>query len=490
MASQHAEKINSEFKKFFDNSDLKYKSYVLQGHKDKIETLKRLLDKHDITYGHASTETVSGFNYATASKGSIKTTENDLVVSTDQSKGKMIKVLFEPQTKLKDSVTYDNTAWSIPYAYGLQGIASEKLIKSNPVKELTLNNQINKTATGYIVRWNHLKDAAFLAHLLKQNIKIRFTEKPLKAEGKAFDRGALIIIRGDNKKIMNFDDLLLNAANEFGRELHPIQSGFSSSGPDFGSPDIKLVHKQKIVMLSGEGVSSTSYGALWHFFEKNLNYPIISINTDDFSKTDLNKYHVLIIPDGNYKTILNEKGLEKVQSWVKKGGKVIAISDAVSAFGNKEGLNLKTNKTEDEVKKEKDTINLISYGDREREAIKKEISGAIFKTKVDHTHPMAFGYTNTYFTFKTGSSSYKLLGDNNFNISYFNDNPSKASGFAGSDALKELKNSLVFGEERHGKGSIIYMVDDVMYRSFWENGKLFLVNAIFFVNSDAFSYQH
>jgi hypothetical protein len=490
MASKNAKKINSEFKKFFNNSSLKYKSYVLQGHKDKIESLKSLLDKHDITYGKASPETVSGFNYANAAKGSIKTTENDLVVSTNQPKGKMVKVLFEPQTKLKDSVTYDNTAWSIPYAYGLQAIASEKLIKSNPFKEIAINNQINKTATGYVVSWNHLKDAEFLAHLLKQNIKIRFTEKPLKAEGKVFDRGALIIIRGDNKKIMNFDDLLLNAANEFKRELHPIQSGFSTSGPDFGSPDIKLVNKQKIAMLSGEGVSSTSYGALWHFFEKNLNYPVISINTDDFSKTDLNKYHVLIFPDGNYRSILNEKGLEKVQSWVKKGGKVIAISDAVSAFANKEGLNLKTSKTEDEVKKEKDTINLISYGDREREAIKNQISGAIFKTTLDNTHPMGFGYSDSYFTFKTGSSSYKLLGDNNYNISYLNKIPEKVSGFAGSDAVKELKNSLVFGEERLGKGSIIYMVDEVMYRSFWENGKLFLVNAIFFVNSDAFSYQN
>tara|TARA_R110000868_G_scaffold12619_2_gene59955 strand:- start:6775 stop:9288 length:2514 start_codon:yes stop_codon:yes gene_type:complete len=490
MASKHAEKINTEFKKFFDNSSLKYKSYVLQGPKDKIESLKSLLDKHDIKYGNASPETISGFNYANAAKGSIKTSENDLVVSTNQPKGKMVKVLFEPQTKLKDSVTYDNTAWSIPYAYGLQAIASEKLVKSNPVKEIALNNQINKTATGYIVNWNHLKDAAFLAHVLKQNIKIRFTEKPLKAEGKSFNRGSLIIIRGDNKKITDFDNILLKAATEFNRELHPIQSGFSASGPDFGSPDIKLVNKQKIAMLSGEGVSSGSYGALWHFFEKQLNYPIVSINTDDFSGIDLNKYHVLIMPNGNYKSLLNEKGLEKVQSWVKKGGKVIAISDAVSAFANKEGLNIKTSKTEDEVKKEKDTINLISYGDREREAIKKQVSGAIFKAKIDNTHPLAFGYGDNYFTFKLGSGSYKLLSGNNYNISYLSKTPEKVSGFAGSEAVKELKNSLVFGEERQGKGSIIYMVDDVMYRSFWENGKLFLVNAIFFVNSDAFSYEN
>ena len=50
-------------------------------------------------------------------------------------------------------------------------------------------------------------------------------------------------------------------------------------------------------------------------------------------------------------------------------------------------------------------------------------------------------------------------------------------------SIKGLNNSLVFGEERLGSGSVIYMVDNTMFRSFWENGKLFLVNAIFMVNN-------
>jgi hypothetical protein len=60
------------------------------------------------------------------------------------------------------------------------------------------------------------------------------------------------------------------------------------------------------------------------------------------------------------------------------------------------------------------------------------------------------------------------------------------SGFAGSEAMKKLSNTLIFGEDKMGRGSIIYMVDNTMFRSFWENGKLFLVNAIFFVNNNAF----
>ncbi|WP_034041170.1 M14 family metallopeptidase [Wocania ichthyoenteri] len=483
IASKNAEKLNIEFKKFFNNSNLKYKSYVLNGNSDKIESLKNLLDKHEITYGFAQSGKVSGYNYTTSSQGQINTSSNDLVVSTNQPKGKMVKVLFEPNTKLNDSITYDITAWSIPYAYGLNAIASKNLVRFNATKPTTtINNTISKTATGYIVKWNHLKDAEFLADLLKQNIKVRFTEKPLKTEEKSFNRGSLIIVRGDNKKVDNFDNIVLKSANTYNRELHAVQSGFSTSGPDFGSPEIKLVNKQKIAILSGKGTSSLNYGALWHFFEQQIHYPITSINTNNFSGLNLNKFDVLIIPSGNYKSILNEKGLEKLKSWVTKGGKVIAISNALKAFADKKGFKLKKNEIN---KKEKDTINLIPYANREREAIKNLISGAIFKTKVDNTHPMAFGYSNIYFSLKLGSSPYKLLSDNNFNVSYLDNNPTQVSGFAGSNTLKKLNNSLIFGEERIGKGSMIYMVDDVMFRSFWENGKLFLVNAIFFVNNNA-----
>jgi len=458
---------------------------VLQGNEDKIEALKSLLDKHEIKYGNASNGRVSGLKYSISSTGSINTTSNDLVVSTNQPKGKMVKVLFEPNAKLSDSLTYDITAWSLPYAYGLDAIASTSLVASNTSISKTISNIKNANATGYIVRWNSLKDAKFLADLLQQNIKIRFTEKPMVTDGQNFDRGSLIIVRGDNKKVENLDDLLVNTANKYNRKLKAVASGFSTSGPDFGSPDIKLVNKQKIAMLSGKGTSSLSYGALWHFFEQQLHYPITSINTENFSRIDLDKYNVLIMPSGNYSSTLNEDTMKKLQSWIKAGGKVIAIDRALRAFADKKGFGLKRNNADEDDKDEDDDKNLIPYAEREREYAKQMITGAIFKTKVDNTHPMAFGYTDTYYSLKLGNTSYSLL-DKGYNVAHIGNNPTKISGFAGSEAIKKLNNTLVFGEERLGSGSVIYMVDNPLFRSFWENGKLFLVNAIFFVNNNAF----
>ena len=47
-------------KKFFNNSALEYTRYVMQGDQDKIDSLKALLDRHEIKYGNATNGKVSG----------------------------------------------------------------------------------------------------------------------------------------------------------------------------------------------------------------------------------------------------------------------------------------------------------------------------------------------------------------------------------------------------------------------------------------------
>jgi hypothetical protein len=479
IASKNAKQLNSEFAKFFDNSNLKYKSYVVSGNEDKLNSLKTLLNKHEIAFENANGSKVSGYKYATGQQGSMNVDNKSLVVHTNQPKGKMVKVLFEPNAKLSDSLTYDITAWSVPYAYGLDAIASTTKVSSGKLAERKAL-QVLKDAYGFVSKWNSIDDAQFLADLLKNNIKVRFTEKPFTSNGSSFERGSLIITRGDNKHLKDFVGTLNTIAQKHVQTLTQINSGFSQTTPDIGSPDIKLINKQKVAVLSGEGTSSLSYGEIWHFFEQQLHYPLTSINTDNLGSTNLDKFNVLIIPNGYYGSVLSESNMKKLKDWVRSGGKVIAIDGALRNFAGKDGFALKYKDSEDETEDD----NLTPYADREREYSNNLITGAIFKAKVDHTHPMAFGYNDHYFTLKLGSSAYSIL-DSGYNVAHL-DNTKVYSGFAGKDALSNLNNTLVFGEERMGSGSFIYFVDNTLFRSFWENGKLFLVNSIFFVNNNAY----
>lgn len=484
IASKNAEKLNIEFKKYFANKNFKYKNYVLRGSSDKMEGLKTLLDKHEIRYGAAANGKISGYNYYDRKNGTLNTTTEDLVVSSNQPKGRMVQVLFEPNTKLADSITYDITAWSLPYAYGLDAIASNGVANTATVAKTFELNSKNTTATGYIFKWDHMKDAELLADLLKQNVKVRFSEKPFTSKNpeQSFDRGTLIIVRGDNKNIEDFDDVVTAAANKYRREAIAVSSGFSKSGPDFGSPDVKLVNKQRIALLSGNHTSSLGYGEVWHFFEQQLHYPVTSLNTNDFTQIDLDKYTVLVIPDGYYGSFFNKTNLEKLKIWIKKGGKVIAIDGALNIFADHKDFGLKRNTLKDSTTVK---TNLTPYAEREREDTNDLITGAIFKINADNTHPMAFGYGDSYFSLKSGSSAYSLLQDG-YNVAYLGKNPKNVSGFAGKNTLKNLEDSLIFGEERMGSGSIVYMADNTLFRNFWENGKLFFVNAVFLVNTNAF----
>ncbi len=113
----------------------KYKSYVLKGQEDHLRTLTKLLDQHQLNYSYGTGAMVKGFNYKSGKTGSLKTNSESIIISTNQTRGTLVKVLFEPNAKLSDSLTYDITAWSLPYAYGLDAIASESLINGTSKTE-------------------------------------------------------------------------------------------------------------------------------------------------------------------------------------------------------------------------------------------------------------------------------------------------------------------------------------------------------------------
>ena len=109
---------------------------------------------------------------------------------------------------------------------------------------------------------------------------------------------------------------------------------------------------------------------------------------------------------------------------------------------------------------------------------KESINGSIFKSNIDNTHPLGYSYSNNYYTLKRSSTAYELL-KKGVNVGYFSKDANHVSGYAGEKALEKIPNSLLFGVENKGRGKIVYMVDNPLFRSFWENGKMFFVNSVF-----------
>ena len=159
--------------------------------------------------------------------------------------------------------------------------------------------------------------------------------------------------------------------------------------------------------------------------------------------------------------------------WIEKGGNLIVIGSASESFAGNEVFGLKI-KDADTSNSEKE----ISYGDVERQQLSSIVNGAIYACDLDFSHPLSFGYTD-YFTLRMNSNVYELKEGSVFKLKK---GAIPVSGFVGSNVAKKQTEALITGVHSIGSGTVIYFLENPLFRWFWENGKLMLTNAIFMVN--------
>ncbi|HXB45327.1 MAG TPA: M14 family metallopeptidase [Puia sp.] len=490
VTSQNAAKVVKEYKKYFASAKTtpygEFKSYLIKTdlQSDKSTQLKKLLDRNLINWNYVSTGNFTGFNYLTGKNEPFKADTGDIVINANQSKSNLVKVLFERNSKISDSATYDITAWSVPFVYGLKAYGLTTFVSGMTSNPAAHDAAFVAGAYAYAIKWNGLNCAQFLVELLKKGVKVRFTEQPFKSANQDFEKGTLIVARTSNSGLgKNLESVINEAAQNTNVTVFALSSGFVDKGYDIGSDRVHLIHKPHVAVLTGNGVGSNAAGEVWHLFEQQLNYQVSLINADDISRVAWKNYDVLIIPDGRYKLFSDKSQLDGLKSWVQEGGKIIAMENAVQQFSKSDwGLKQKNteDKKEDEKDKKEDYSALHRYENRERDDLVNSTPGSIYRVELDNSHPLAFGYPDYYYTLKQDENVYEFLKEGGWNVGIIKKD-NYISGFTGSKAKEKLKDGLIFGVQELGRGQIVYLADDVLFRSFWENGKLLFCNAVFLV---------
>lgn len=102
------------------------------------------------------------------------------------------------------------------------------------------------------------------------------------------------------------------------------------------------------------------------------------------------------------------------------------------------------------------------------------------ESSLDASHPLAFGYPGFYYSLKTDGTLFELFKeDKGWNVGQtLQEGP--LAGFVGSRLQPTLKGGLVIGQLSVGRGNISFFADNILFRNFWENGKLLFCNALFF----------
>ena len=84
-------------------------------------------------------------------------------------------------------------------------------------------------------------------------------------------------------------------------------------------------------MLAGDPVSPTSFGWLWFLFERRLGYRFTAIRAEALGSADLDRYNVLIVPDGSPEALAATLGgvaIDRLKDWIGRGGTLICLEDA------------------------------------------------------------------------------------------------------------------------------------------------------------------
>lgn len=481
VAAANAERINTEFKKYFDDSRTQgsgpYKTYLVCGRNNKqLSDLTELLDHNQVIWKPAKAGvTTKGYNYFSGKEEPYTTRSSDIIISALQPKSILARVLFEPVSRLSDSVTYDITAWSLPYAYGIQTYAvREKLPEGMPEAAIDEPAPV-ANAYAYLVEYNSFRDAKFLSSLLKSGFRVRFTEKDIVYKGKVYSKGTLIILNSDNRqRIAEF----LTLAAAAGIRAASITTGFMDNGFDFGSDKFHQVKAPVVAVVSGDESLQESLGEVWQLFDQQIEYPVSLVNGRSLGSLNLSKYDLLILPEGSYKFLADKELSASIKNWVRQGGRIIAIGQATSAMANNDwGIKLKKTEPEKTEEKGPDYKDIKRYENRDRDQIADFIPGAIYRVELDNSHPLCFGYSGDFFMLKQNAQLLEFLKDG-WNAGVIKKDK-QVAGFVGSGLKDKLRDGTVMAVQPVGRGTIVYFTDNPLFRSFWQNGKLLFMNAVF-----------
>jgi hypothetical protein len=454
---------------FYKNarSEQENNAIIFGNEKDAAKTyhLAEILNRHEIKF-HELKEDISlkGKNYK---KG------YSYVVPKNQKNNRLLKAMFQKRTSFKDSLFYDVSAWTFPFAFDLDYIDDASLNNAGKIVsdlQFKKGNVTAKSNYAYLLEWHEYYTPKVLNELLKKGIRTKVSMKKFSSNKVHYDYGTLMIpAQNQNLNTDELYRLVSKLAEENHIQITGVTTGLNS-GSDLGSSSFKIIKKPEIALIVGEGVRSYDAGEIWHLLDQRFDMTLTKIDTQHLSQTNLSRYNTIIIPSSN---AFDENTTKKLKEWARSGGTIIGFRNTLEWFKSKEF-------GEFEFKKSIQIAKNISFEQRRNFLGAQNIGGAIFEATIDRSHPINFGYKNDKIALFRDTSIFIKPDKNSYNnpIQYTSD--PLLSGYISKPKLDSLRNTVPFKVNRLEKGKIVSFTDNTNFRAFWYGTNKLMMNAIFF----------
>jgi hypothetical protein len=390
--------------------------------------------------------------------------------------------LLQAETVLDATYSYDISAWSRPYAYGVEAHAADAGgLQEGPWQdpeswthpEPAAGSAGSGTPYGYLVEpgfhaWTGLVD------FLEAGGRGRVMPDTFRLGGTLYPPGTIFLPSGMNPG-------LGDRVNEAGLTsiAVPVSTGITETGRDLGTGRAGDLSIPNVALVGGDGTSSNSYGAHRFFLDHRLGLPYDAVAASSLGSVELDAYDVIIVPEGgSVGRTLGDAGRARLRSWIQAGGTLVAVGSGAGGFQELTGVDLR--EPEEPAEDERLDRALRTREERELERWEGQTPGTILEALLDPGHPLAFGAAAS-----GGGRMFVLSRGNGFEPSddfesaaWFGEATEKVSGVISQDTMERLRRSSWLVERRIGRGSAILFADDPLFRMMWYAGFQPYANAV------------
>ncbi|HEX9940893.1 MAG TPA: M14 metallopeptidase family protein [Thermoanaerobaculia bacterium] len=423
-------------------------------------------------------------------------------VSTAQPLGDLVEALMELDSPMSqsfldrqrqrleqnlDAEFYDITAWSLPLAFNVRTwVAAGEVPAGQPLPQSAAAGGIRGEGDlGWLVPPQGVASYRLAAALQKRQVRFRVALGPFSGGGASYPAGTLFIPRRANPEGVRatLEELLQDDS----LSAQAVSSSYEFKGISLGSNDMAAVRPVRVGLVSGEGVDPTSFGFLWYLLDRQIGVDHDRLDLAQLRNVPLSDFDVLILPNGSYEDRIGDKLKDALDAWVRTGGVLVGIGDAVTWLQDKELTAIK--RWQPPKKDDKEGTDDSGSEDPEggESDVEKQLAerpiftpGAVLATRMQPQHPLTLGLTASPDVLYEGSTVLKTTGDPRQDVLVARDESPVVAGFAWPEAEQRLAGSLLVGTESRGRGSVVLFAQDPAYRLFWRATTPIFLNALLY----------
>jgi hypothetical protein len=410
------------------------------------------------------------------------------VVPHQQPQYRLVKALFETRESFADSLFYDVSTWTLPLAMGLPYTelrrASDDILGTRVDTTSLPQGQapMGPAPYAYAFSWHHYYAPRALHRLLQSDVRARVVTRPFKAQTRNglidLDYGSVVVPLGiQEASAGEIEKLIREIARSDAVNVHALDTGLTPEGVDIGSPSLRPLELPKPLLVVGRGVSSNEAGGIWHLLDQRFDIELSMVDVENLNRVDFDDYSHVLLVNGSYDA-LDQRRVDELKRWVRAGGILVATKGAVQWVDEKELVDLDFRS--DVAPETAADSARFPYAEHQRRQGAQIVSGAIFATEIDVTHPLAYGYRRPLLPVFRNHRIFLEPAKNPYGtVAQYTQDP-LLSGYISTPNLRKLRGSAAVVAERVGSGAVLLLLDDPNFRAFWYGTNKLLMNALFF----------